>query len=76
MGLAWCRVSSLTAAVSRSLKGAEFPLSRSRILRIVQGKNLEGWDLDYFLAKALKRSRYGDLREVLSDLNDWLEAQG
>jgi hypothetical protein len=42
----------------------------------VQGKNLEGWDLDYFLAKALKRSRYGDLREVLSDLNDWLEAQG
>jgi len=75
MGMAWCRASSLTAAVSRSLKGVRFPLPRSQILRIVQGKNLEGWDLDYFLAKALKRRSYHDLREVLSDLNEWSEVQ-
>ena len=74
--MAWCRVSSLTAAVSRSLKDANFPLTRLRILRLVKGQNLEGWDLDYFLAKALKKRRYRDLREVLADLSDWLEAQG
>jgi hypothetical protein len=74
--MAWCRVSSLTAAVSRSLKDARFPLSRSRILRRLEGKRLEGWDLDYFLSKALKRRTYGNLREVLSDLDDWLDAQG
>ena len=39
------------------------------------GRNLEGWELDYFLAQALKKQKYGDLREVLSDLSDWLEAQ-
>ena len=76
MGMAWCRVSSLTAAVSKSLRGAKFPLSRSRILRMVEGRNLDGWDLGYFLEKALKKGSYRDLREVVSDLNDWLEAQG
>ena len=76
MGLAWCRVSSLTAAVSKLLKGAEFPLTRSRILRMLEGMNLEGWDLDYFLVKALTKGSYHDLREVLSDLDAWLEAQG
>jgi len=75
MGMAWCRVSSLTAAVSRLLREARFPISRSQILREAKGKNLEGWDLDYFLEKALKRGSYRDLRGVLSDLNDWLEAQ-
>ena len=74
--MAWCRVSSLTAAVSRSLRGARFPLPRSRILRMLEGRNLEGWDLDYFLEKALKRRNYHDIREVLSDLSNWLEAQG
>ncbi|HUK80886.1 MAG TPA: hypothetical protein VLU91_09550 [Nitrososphaerales archaeon] len=74
--MAWCRVSSLTAAVSRSLMGANFPLTRLRILRLVKGQNLEGWELDYFLAKALRKRKYRDLREVLSDLSDWLEAQG
>ena len=39
------------------------------------GRTLEGWELDYFLAQALKKQNYGDLREVLSDLSDWLEAQ-
>ena len=74
--MAWCRVSSLTAAVSRSLKDTRFQLTRSRILGDATGKNLKGWDLDYFLAKALKKRKYRDLREVLSDLNDWLDAQG
>ena len=37
---------------------------------------MEGWDLDFFLAKALKKRSYHDLKEVLSDLDDWLEAQG
>ena len=74
--MAWCRVSSLTAAVSRSLEEAEFPIARSRILKLVAGKNLEGWDLGYFLSKALTKPRYRDIREVLSDLDSWLEAQG
>ncbi len=74
--MAWCRVSSLSAAVSRTLGDARFPLSRSKVLARVEGKTLEGWDLDYFLSKALKRKRYGNLREVLSDLDDWLVAQG
>jgi len=43
---------------------------------MLEGKSLEGWDLDYFLQQALKRRSYHDLREVLSDLSDWLEAQG
>jgi hypothetical protein len=42
----------------------------------VTGKNLEGWELDFFLAKALKKQKYRDLREVLSDLSDWLDVQG
>ncbi len=74
--MAWCKVSSLTAAVSRALKDANFPLTRRRVLLLVDGKNLEGWDLDFFLAQALVKGRYGSLREVLSDLDSWLEAQG
>jgi hypothetical protein len=74
--MAWCRVSSLTAAVSRSLKDARFPLSRSRILRELEGKTLEGWALDYFLSKSLRKRNYRTMREVLSDLDDWIEAQG
>ncbi len=74
--MAWCRVSSLSAAVSRTLSEARFPLSRSKVLAGVEGKSLEGWDLDYFLSKALKKRRYASLKEVLSDLDDWLLAQG
>jgi hypothetical protein len=74
--MAWCKVSSLTAAVVRSLKDARFPLTRSRILTLTDGKNVEGWELDYFLARALKKRRYADLRTVMRDLEGWLEAQG
>jgi len=76
MGMAWCKVSSLTAAVSRSLKGARFPLTRARILAATSGKTLEGWDVNYFLEKALRRRKYPDLRAVMSDLEEWLEHQG
>jgi hypothetical protein len=74
--MAWCKLSSLTAAVVRTLKGARFPLTRSRILALTEGKNVEGWELNYFLSKALKKRKYVDLRAMMSDLEDWLEAQG
>jgi hypothetical protein len=74
--MAWCRVSSLIAAVSRTLKYARFPMTRSRILDAVEGKTVEGWELNYFLSQALKRRSYRNLREVMSDLDDWLDAQG
>jgi len=32
--------------------------------------------LNYFLSQALKRRSYRNLREVMSDLDDWLDAQG
>ena len=76
MGMAWCRASSLTAAVSRSLEGARFPMTRSRVLASASGKVLEGWEIDYFLSKALSRKNYSNIKEVLSDLDDWLESQG
>jgi len=74
--MAWCKVSSLTAATARTLKGAGFPLTRSRILALTSGRTVEGWDVNYFLDMALKRGRYTDLRSVMADLEAWLEAQG
>jgi hypothetical protein len=50
-------------------------MARSKILAHVAGKTLEGWDLDYFLSKALNRRRYDSLRGVLSDLEAWVDAQ-
>lgn len=76
MGMAWCKVSSLTAAVSRTLRAESFPMSRQRVLSLAAGKNVEGWDIDYFLEKALRKKTYADLRTVMRDLDDWLEAQG
>ncbi len=75
MGMAWCRVSSLSAAVARALKEELFPASRSRILRAAQGKVVEGWELDYVLGKALTKTKYPGIRAVLSDLDQWLDAQ-
>jgi hypothetical protein len=74
--MAWCKLSSLTAAVIRTLTGVRFPLTRSRILALTEGKSVEGWELNYFLSKALKKRKYIDLRAVMADLDDWLEAQG
>jgi len=74
--MAWCKVSSLTAATSRILKGANFPMTRSKVLTLASGRVLEGWDVSYFLGLALTRKRYSDIRAVMSDLESWLEAQG
>ncbi len=74
--MAWCKVSSLTAAVSRTLKGAGFPMTRARILVATSGRTVEGWDINYFLGKALRRRAYADLRAVMTDLEEWLESQG
>jgi len=74
--MAWCKVSSLTAAVSRTFRGLDYPLTRAQILAASSGKTLEGWELNYFLGKALKRKRYPDLRTIMTDLEEWLEAQG
>jgi hypothetical protein len=74
--MAWCKLSSLTAAVARILKGARFPLTHGRILALTAGKNVEGWELNYFLSKALKERKYANLRAVMTDLEDWLERQG
>lgn len=73
--MAWCGVSSLTAAVSKSLKDAKFPIARSTILHMVAGKELEGWDLDYLLTRALTKRRYQNLSGVLRDLEAWAETQ-
>jgi hypothetical protein len=74
--MAWCKSSSLIAAVSRTLRSSRFPKSRSQVLRLVDGKVVEGWQLDYFLAQALTRRSYPDLQTVMADLEDWLDAQG
>lgn len=74
--MAWCRVSSLTAAVARTLEGSRFPLSRNRILAVTAGKNVEGWELNFFLSKALRKQKYENIRSVLTDLSGWLDVQG
>jgi hypothetical protein len=73
--MAWCKVSSLTAATSRTLRGARFPLTRERILALASGKVVEGWEIDYFLCRALKSKAYPDLKSVIADLESWLEVQ-
>jgi hypothetical protein len=74
--MAWCKVSSLTAAVARTLKGMKYPATRSQIIDATRGLVVEGWELEYFLEKALVRKKYRDLRSVMIDLEDWLERQG
>jgi hypothetical protein len=75
MGMAWCKVSSLTAAVARTLKPAKFPMTRAQVLALAAGKSVEGWEIVYFLRRALGRKSYNDVRSVMSDLESWLEAQ-
>ena len=73
--MAWCRVSGLTAAVVLTLKGSHYPASRRQILDAVGDKTVDGWELAYFLDKALGRRKYANLREVMADLEYWLESQ-
>ncbi len=75
MGMAWCKVSSLTAAVSRTLRDATYPASRADILEITSGKTVDGWEVNYFLGQALHRRRYQNLKAVMADLESWLESQ-
>jgi hypothetical protein len=74
--LAWCKVSSLTAAVARSLRNVKYPASKSTILTATEGRTVEGWELSYFLSRALTRNRYADLRSVMDELEDWIGNQG
>jgi len=74
--LAWCKASSLTAAVARSLKGLGFPATKERIIEATGGQVVEGWDLAFFLDRSLERRSYHSLRSVMTDLEDWLERQG
>lgn len=76
MSLAWCKVSSLTAAVSRTLKGANYPMSRSQVMALTDGRVVEGWEVNYFLGQALRRKSYPNLRAVMADLESWLDKQG
>jgi hypothetical protein len=75
--LAWCKVSSLTAAVVKSLKAVSFPASKEGLVGNTRGKDVEGWDVSFFLASSLSTGkRYQDMREVMADLESWLERQG
>ncbi|MBI3859262.1 MAG: hypothetical protein HY296_03350 [Thaumarchaeota archaeon] len=73
--MAWCKVSSLTAAVSTTLRRSRFPLARDEILNLTERVTLEGWELQFFLSRALMRESYPDLRAVMSDLEEWLDQQ-
>jgi ABC-type nitrate/sulfonate/bicarbonate transport system substrate-binding protein len=74
--LAWCKASSLTAAVARSLRELAYPASRRRVLAHVKGSAVDGWDVAFLLGEALKSRSYGDVREVMKELEAWLEVQG
>lgn len=73
--MAWCRVSSLTAAVARTLKEERYPITRARALKAAAGKVVEGWEIDYFLGKALTKKNYSDIRALMSDVEVWLDSQ-
>ena len=74
--MAWCKASSITAAVARSLRDLSYPASKTRIISLVRDLKVEGWDVEYFLGEALTRRSYPGLREIMSDLESWLEVQG
>ena len=75
--MAWCKVSSLTAAVAASLKSFPYPGRKRELVYFVERKTIQGWDVHFFLEKSLKeRKRYDRLRDVMSDLESWLEVQG
>lgn len=74
--MAWCKVSSLTAAVARSMRSVTYPATKSVILAAADGKTVEGWELSFFLSRSLTHRRYKDLGSVITDLEDWLDEQG
>jgi hypothetical protein len=74
--MSWCKVSSLTAAVAESLKGVPFPATKIMIAKGTERLFVDGWEIGYFLAEALSKNRYSDLRELMSDIEIWAERQG
>jgi len=64
------------AAVSMTLKGDRFPMTRAAILRATSAKVVEGWEVNFFLSRALTKTRYTGLREVMADLDACLNEQG
>jgi len=74
--MSWCKVSSLTASVAKSMKNQTYPSTRRRLLVAAEGVIVEGWDVEYFLKKALVRPEYSNLREVMTDVAAWAEVQG
>ncbi len=74
--MSWCKLSSLTNAVVHATKGVGFPASRTQLIRVAQGKIIEGWEVDYFLLRALRKPRYRNMREVMMDVEDWAARQG
>jgi len=51
-------------------------MSRNKILAATAGRNVEGWELNFFLSKALRKQKYENIRSVLTDLSGWLDVQG
>jgi len=74
--MSWCRVSSLNASVAKALKGFSYPATRRKVLSRTRGIVVEGWEVGYFLKRALMKERYLGLREIMADLEGWAEGQG
>ena len=41
-----------------------------------RGIVVEGWEVGYFLKKALAKEKYFGLREIMADVDSWAEGQG
>jgi hypothetical protein len=74
--MSWCKISSLNASVAKALKGFSYPATRRKVLSRTKGIVVEGWDVEYFLKRALGKERYLGLGEILEDVEGWAEVQG
>ncbi len=73
--MSWCKVSSLTAAVAKALRGFPFPATRKVIAKGTESLVVDGWEVGYFLGEALAKKRYSGLREVMADVESFAERQ-
>lgn len=74
--MSWCKISSLTSATAKTIRGMRFPTSRAALLAQADGKVSEGWKLGYFLGRALHKKNYSSMREVMAAVEAWAEKQG
>ena len=74
--MSWCEVSSLNASVAKALKGFSYPATRRKVLLRTRCIVIEGWEVGYFLKKALAKEKYFGLREIMADVDSWAEGQG